>query len=818
MFYRLPALLTACLALSGVAHAAPPAPAQGIVAQIEIDGNRRIEDATVLSVMRLHAGSALDATVARSDVKAIYGTGFFNDVQLDLQDRDGKQVLVVHVDEKPAVADVRLEGNKKVDEEDIREVLDIRTFAVLNDADVKKNVEHIRDLYVEKGYFLVDVQTEVQVVGVDQVELVFHIEENRKVLVQRVDITGNENVPSSRIKRFMKTKEGGAVPWLTSRGTFKREDLDMDTETIRYVLLDEGFVDASVDAPKVYLSPDKRFIYVAIHVNEGPRYEVSGVDVVGDFVPEEGLTHAVATEVVNGALVMDIQEQQWREATGRKLRRGPARERAAAVKVGDTFKLTTLQAVVQNLTDLYGDKGYAFANVVPLPYPNPETKQVEIQFQVDKGDKVRLGRIEITGNDPTLDKVVRREILVNEGELYRGSLIRASRARLQRLGYFDKVDISTPRGDAPDELDLKVKVSEQPTGSFSAGLGYSNLERITLTGNISKNNFLGLGYTMSGAVNWSKLRRQWNASLFDPYFLDSRWTLKLDGYNITQKYQLDEFQRGATIAIGRYLDQRDDTRLTLEYTLENVGLTSLDPFKSHILGGDLYRNGLTSSLGVNLNVDKRNNRIQATKGFFASASVKLAGGFRTSPDTVVSVFGGDFNFVEAKGNLRFYQPLIPNRDWLVFRLNSTMGGIWTTDGSVLPYIHRFRAGGINSVRGYDWFSLGPSLRSPSTDDPAAGDSRLVVGGTETWINNLEIQSPIVKSAGIAGVVFFDAGNAFGDPWGQGHISPAGLRLAYGAGIRWQSPMGPLRFEYGIPINPVEGERKSVFDFSIGSFF
>jgi outer membrane protein insertion porin family len=349
------------------------------------------------------------------------------------------------------------------------------------------------------------------------------------------------------------------------------------------------------------------------------------------------------------------------------------------------------------------------------------------------------------------------------------------------------------------------------------------------TANVSKNNFLGRGYIMSAAANLSGVRQQGNLQLFDPYFLDSRWTLRVDGYSISRKFIEDEYQRGGTFAIGRYLDARDDVRLEGMYKIEDTGINSIDPFKARIFGGELYRNGLSSSAGLILNMDKRNNRINATKGVYSSLSGTLTGGWRLNDEQVISLFGGDFNYYEIKANVRTYYPLVES-EWLIFKYNGTLGHVGSTDGSIIPYIHRYRAGGINSVRGYDWYSLGPSVRSPGyrttaqsalvsgSDDPTAADERLVVGGTETWINNFEIEAPIVRQAGISTVIFFDAGNAFGDPWGNGSIDLLGLRTAYGFGVRWLSPMGPLRFEWGFPINPREDERRAVFDFSIGSLF
>ncbi len=816
-------VLLALVGAAGVARAEEPASAEGTVTKVVIEGNRRIEDATVLSSIGMRRGDELTPYKVRRDLKSVYSTGFFDDVQVEILPDEGGVSVVFEVTEKPAVRDVRVAGNKKIDEEDIREVIDIRAFSVLNDAEVKANLERIRDLYVEKGYYLVEIEPETTWVTEDQVELVFRILENRKVVVQRIELTGNENVPASKIKRFMQTKEGGIAPWLTGSGSFRRDYLDADSQLIRSVFLEEGFVDAEVLPPKVYLSPDKRYIFISFQIDEGVQYQIGSIDVDGDFVAEEGLTRDAVLEIVDGRSVYDVQEEQWREATDRRDPILDFPSRGPRIRPGETFKLSTLQMVMGAIQDFYSDQGYAQTNILPQTFTDPETRTVDITFVVDKGEKYRIGRINITGNDPTFDKVVRRELVIDEGDVYRGSRLKASRARLERLGYFDQINISTPPGDGPNVMDMNIQVSEQPTGSFSLGLGFSNLEQFVLTGNVSKNNFLGMGYIMSAAINWSSIRKQGNVSFFDPYFLDSRWTLRVNGYSISRQYQLDEYQRGGSVEIGRYLDARDDLRLALEYTIEDVGLTSLDAFRERMVGGELYRNGITSSVGLSFNIDKRNNRINATKGVYASLSTSLAGGLRLNEEEVLSLLGGEFNFVESKANIRFFQPLIPNSDMLVFRVNSTVGAIHSTDGRVIPFIHRYRAGGINSVRGFNWFSLGPSMRglpwtSSGADDPIRGDDEIIVGGTEIWVNNIEIESPIVKAAGISVVAFFDAGNAFGDPWGGGHIDPRGLRTSVGAGIRWRSPMGPLRFEYGVPLRPREGEKKSVFDFSIGSFF
>ncbi len=838
----LPALLLLLAPLAS-AWAEAPASAEGVVSSVVITGTRRVEDAAIRARIDLREGEQLNAWKVRRDIRSIYRSGLVDDVRVDVAPAaQGEGVVVAFIIvEKPAIRQVKVDGNKKIDEDDIREVIDIPAFAVLNDADVKVNVQRIRDLYIEKGYFLAEVDPVVSEVADHQVELTFDITENRKVLVSRIDISGNDSLADRKIRRFMATKQAGVAPWLTSSGTFLESDLENDVYVVRSVYLEEGYVDVAVDPPRVYLSPDKRHIHVNIHVEEGVRYRLGKVDVEGEWVPEEGLTPEAVQRLIDGDSLDEVERDSRRElgesvayyrgAVGYGGKGGAAARDALAP--GEWFKLTQLQAVMQDISDLYADQGYAFVNVVPLTETDPEREIVDITFDIQKGEKVTIGRINISGNDPTFDKVVRREVPINEGDWYSGRAIKEARARLERLGFFEEVRISTPRGDGENVLDMNMEVTEQPTGSFSAQAGFSNLENFVFGLNVSKNNFLGLGYVMSAAINISSRRQQGNLSFFDPYFLDSRWTLQVNAYALSRQWIEDEYQRGGSIAIGRYLDARDDVRLTLDYTIEDAGLNIIDSYKKRLLGGELYRSGLTSTMGLNFNVDKRNNRIMATRGYYSSLATELSGGFRTGEDEVLSLLGGQFNFWESRFNFRYFKPVIPGGEWVIFRYNLTLGYIKSTDGTVIPYIHRYRAGGINSVRGFDWYSLGPAIRGTGyrsgnsgylgsnfvgSDDPTMPEDRLVVGGTETWVNNIELEIPVVKAAGISTVVFFDAGNAFGDPWGNGHINPLDLRTSYGFGVRWFSPLGPLRFEWGFPVKPQEGERKAVFDFSIGSFF
>jgi outer membrane protein insertion porin family len=795
------------------------APAEGIVGEVIVRGTRWIEEAAVLARIGLRAGEPITREKIRRDLEAVYATGFFEDVRVLLEpQQDGTLRVVFAVVEKPAVTDVRIEGNKKIDDEDLNELIDVKSFGVLNEAKIRQTVETLRDKYVEKGFYLVEIEPQVKPVGEHRVEITFQITENRKVLVSRVEFTGNEHVPDRKIKKYMQTKEAGPLAFLGKGGTFDKDVLDADQQTVQLVFLEEGYVDAEVDPPQVYLTPDKRFIHVSFHVTEGEQYEIGDIDVAGDFVPEEGLTKEIALEIVGGRPVYDVEEEQWRKATGRRYLRRPLRGKGPTIETGDTYKQSTIAQVAQAVSQLWQDRGYAFVNVTPQPMPDPETRKVNLRFRVERGEKQRIGRIRISGNEQTFDKVIRRELVFNEGELYRGSLLDASKMQLMRLGFFENVQITTPKGEGPDTLDVDVHVTEQPTGSFSVGVGFGTAQGFAVNASIQRNNFLGLGFLVNAQVDWSQRQRTINLLFSDPYFLDSRFTATLSGFWIETRYQVPEYRRGASFAFGRYLDRRNDVQVQLKYSLVDVGLRSIDASRARLYGGELFRNGLTSTIGLSLIADKRNNRIFPTKGVYFTAAASLSGGFRTSPDKVFSLLGGDFNYAEINANFRFYQPLIPKSDWLIFRFNSTLGMLFSTDGNIIPYTARYGAGGMNSVRGFPMFSLGPTVRTTVSDDPTRGDQEVLIRGTQMWINNFEIESPIVKQAGVSAVVFFDAGNAFGDAYGHGGINPLKLRTSAGFGIRWRSPIGPLRFELGFPLSPREDERKSLFDFSIGSFF
>ncbi len=755
------------------------------IVSVTIQGNLKTEPDAILNVIRSVEGTTWSISRIRRDIKAIYALGFFRDIQLDVVPRGDGLALTFIVVEKPSIRSVILDGYKKVGKDDIQEILTVRLYTILNEAQVREDVVNIKNLYADQGYYLAEVTPEIVAVNENQVDVVFHIEENDKVLVRRIYFVGAEKVNPKEFRRFLETKEAGFLSFMTSSGTFNQSLMETDAEIIAAYYNEKGYIRATVEAPRAFITPDRKGIEVTFKIHEGERYKLGAIRVAGDLVEDEQ------------TLLSLLKANE-----------------------GDYFATSVLREDVQALTDFYSDRGYAFADIQALPDIHDDTKTVDMTYQIRKQGRYYLDRFRITGNTVTWDKTIRREVPIFEGQLYQGSSFKEARRRLERLGYFEEVRISTPRAADDSSLNLDVEVSEKPTGTFNIGAGFSSFENFIFNANISKQNFLGLGYVIGASAQLSALRQQYNLSFFDPYLADTRWTLRVDGYNIEQNYQFSEYRRGLSVGLGHYVSRNDDARFSLKYTLENVGLRYLDPALERLYNGELTRGGTLSSLEGTLTIDRRNNRITPTSGFLLSFSSELAGGYRINENEVLSFFGGDFNFHRHQFNFRTYVPLYKKiEDLAVFRINTSLGAISGLDGRIIPIIHRYRAGGINSVRGYDQLSLGPALRVAVNDEPSRKDTRWVIGGHQILTANIEIEFAILRSAGIRGVIFYDLGNAFDlfnvDPLALTDTYP---RMSTGAGIRWFSPMGPLRFEWGFPLTPREGDRRQVFEFTIGSFF
>jgi outer membrane protein insertion porin family len=482
------------------------------------------------------------------------------------------------------------------------------------------------------------------------------------------------------------------------------------------------------------------------------------------------------------------------------------------LKSGDIFNRSVFRNDIFTLTDFYGDKGYAFANISPMTRINQANKTVDVTYNVEKGQKVYIDRITIAGNNTTRDKVARRELRLVEGDLYSGTGLKVSKQRLNNLGFFEEVNIATAKGTADNKLNVNVDVKEKATGTFTIGAGYSSMDGVIGQGSVQESNFLGLGLKANASAAVGGKSQTYNFGLTDPYFLDSKWTVGGDVYRAERDY-IDFTRRvtGGDVKAGyplsdvlstfwiyRYEQKEIFDESSAYLTLKNQGLTT-------------DQSGITSAITASLSRNTTDYRLDPSSGTVSSLSVEFAG------------LGGDTRFVRYQGETAVFYPV----KWgSVFSLHGEMGYLQRI-GQDISIDEKYYLGGINTLRGYDARSVCPTktvltpigtVFDESTGQAVQGysDTRVYLGGNKEVVFNAELTVPLLKDVGLKGVGFFDAGNAYGE--GE-HLFTRFL-TSYGGGIRWLSPIGPLRLEYGIPLNPREGIDNSggKLEFSIGGFF
>ncbi len=763
-----------------------PAAEGDVVDVVQVSGNQRVEQESVLNQVMTEAGKPLNLRTVSEDIKRIHRLGYFDDIRVDATRAEGKVVVTYIVAEKPAISRVEYEGNDELSLEDIEEVVNLKTNQVLNVADVKANAEKIRELYAEKGFYLAEVDYEMTVdrTTPGAVIVTFQIREYAKVEVKKITFLGNAAIGDQELKNIMATREGDWSAMLTSFGTFKEEQFEADLQRITAYYYDKGYVEVSVSRPVIRLSRDKRYIFVTIRIEEGPQFDTGAVDLQGDFiVPKDELRDLVELEP------------------------------------DETFSYGTARADAERIRDLYMDAGYAYVNVNPLMRPRASgEKIVDVTYDIQKGNKVYFGRIDIVGNDKTRDKVIRRELEIEEGDLFSNTKVQVSQSRVSRLGFFEKVNITTQRGDRSDIINARVEVQERPTGTFQVGAGLSSLESFIVNAQVSQNNFLGRGQSLSFNLQMSRIRTFFNAQFAEPYLFDTKLQFSIDLYNFDFVFQdFGRRTRGGSLSFGYPLTNELNVNMT--YKLEDVELRPGGREQRQTQQvGNLFRGGITSSARLGLSFDNRDDRLFPTKGQFHSARVELADDRFTRSQN---------EFVKYDADTRWYFPLIWN---FVLRLNGEIGYVQSVDPhKPVPLFERYFVGGPTTVRGFERFSLGPS-RDVAADpnDPGSILDDFQIGGNKRLILTAEIEFPILTSVGIRGVVFADAGNAFdtGEPIAlkldlftdDALEYRDALRTSVGFGFRWFSPIGPLRFEWGIPLARLRNEEPIVFDFSLGSPF
>jgi outer membrane protein insertion porin family len=624
-------------------------------------------------------------------------------------------------------------------------------------------MEKIHQAYAKKGYYLARVSYHIETTEAGEAKLVFDVQENQGVIVRRVEVMGNKVFKDSDLRSVIKTKSKGPFAFVTGSGKYNEDQLKQDAMMLTFHYLNHGYLKVKVLSPKVSISKDKRYIFVTFQISEGKQYKISKVTMSGDVLTtKEELLSLLKT------------------------------------KTGNVYSQRYLEEDMQLLSDRYGDEGFAYANIVPQTVPNDETLTADINLAIEKGKRITIERINITGNTTTRDKVIRREIRIKENDRYSERLLRESRTRLMQLGYFEEVNFATPRGSRDDTMVINVSVKEKPTGSFNIGVGFSSLEQFIFNASVSKENFFGYGISGTVSAELSKKRQMFFLSARDPYFLDTEWMLGGEVYR--SAYQYIDFRRvamGGDLSLGhRFFD---DYSADLGYQIENVSLSNFS-----FAVPQLFRDnasGLTSAMNLSLSRDTRDNRIVPRAGTYAVFTNELSG----------TVLGGDNDFYRTNFRFMAYEPLFKKK--LVFKQFGRIGYIRSLNDHAVPLFERFFVGGPYSLRGFYPNSVGPRLRIPQS--PSGSEDEFVYGGDKLLLLIGELEWWLYEPAGISLVAFLDAGNAFAE---QENYSITNIRADYGFGMRWNSPMGPMRFEWGIPIHRRPNENSVVFNFTIGNMF
>ena len=751
-------LCLACLCAALLAIGAGTVAADGFrVVAIEVRGASRAAPDAIRKVMGTQVGQELDLEKVRQDVKAIYRMGYFRDVTFDTEEVPGGYRLTVIVVERPIVIGVQIEGNKDVETTDLRAAVTVKERSLFQEEKVKESINKMIDVCKNKGFIDASVAASVAEDSEGALRVTFRVAEGQKLKIERIVVTGNQFHPTKAIRKVMDTSEKGLLSFITDSGTFKKDVIENDVRKIEALYQNNGFLDSKISEPIV--GRGKKGLIVTIRIFEGRQYRVGEVR----FSGESGIPEGTLRKTV-------------------KLNRG------------DLFNRETLLSDLLALTTLVNDEGYAQALVSPGVEKRKEYPVADVTYRFERGTKFRFGKVEISGNTKTQDRVVRRALDVSDGRTYSATGLKTSKENLTRTSYFKDVKVSTAPSAVPGEMDAKIEVQEGPTGTLSGGLGYSSLDKIFGVVQLSENNLFGRGWKVSLNSQFGARRTTYSIDFRDPHFLDSDFGLLLSAYNTRILYT--DFERKATggkAGLGYNFTRFVNASLSLR--ADTTRILQVRPVSSQVLLDEFARGRQsTRSLAFSLNRNTTDKLIDPSRGTVQSGSVEYAGG----------PFGGDSQFFKYFLNAKAFYPVTATT---VFSWNALWAHVVpTVGGEEIPIFERFFLGGPYSIRGF-------RSRELTARDPNTGEA---IGGNKELIGNLEYLFPLVSEIAFKGVFFFDVGNT----WEQGKWPWDGrqLRYAYGTGVRWYSPMGPLRFEVGWNLNPGPGEEKRVMEFTIGTAF
>jgi outer membrane protein insertion porin family len=763
------------LILSTPAMAAAPF----VVKDIRVEGLQRVEPGTVFSYLPVKVGETFNDDKGAETIRALFNTGFFKDVRVEVE----HGVLVVLVEERPTISRIEYTGMKEFDKDAIAKslrVVGVGEARYFDKALIDKAEQELKRQYISKGFYDSEIVTTITPGERNRVSVVFNIEEGEVSKISKINIIGNKDFSESMLFDEMLLSEGNWVSWYTKNNLYSKQKLTADLESLRSFYLNRGYLEFAIDSTQVSISPDKKGVYITINIREGEKYTVRDIRLAGELLGKEDEFKSLIP-----------------------------------IKKGEVYSSAKLNEGTKAIADILGTYGYAFASINPQPEIRRNEKEVDLTLVVDPGKRAYVRKINVVGNSKTRDTVIRREMRQLESSWYDADKLKLSKDRINRLGYFTEVDLSTQ--DIPgsnDQVDVNVRVVEKPTGSFTLGAGFSSTEKLVLSAGINQENAFGTGTNIGFNFNTGKLNRTFVLSQFDPYFTDDGISRYSDVYYRTQRplmYLGDSeytiVTAGTSLRFG--VPYSETGRIFFGMGFERLQITTSDNTpQSYIDYVQQFNPRGTTATTYNLPLtvgwaqDRRDSALIPTKGTFQQANFEL------SPPVL------DLQYYRAYYQHQLFYPLTRSQ---ILSFNGELGYGRSYGDKPFPITKNYYVGGIGSVRGYSPGTLGPQSEYYITD--TAGNKTLVkqsLGGSSKLIANIEYTFP-VPGAGtdktLRFFTFFDVGNVY-----NGNIQLSELRYSYGVGISWISPLGPLKFSYGKPISPKPEDRIQNLQFQIGTAF
>lgn len=740
----------------GLGIAARDARAQTI-SDVRVEGNERIEAETVRSYLPIGPGDAFDARAINRSLKTLFATGLFADVTI----RRENETLVVRVLENPIINRVAFEGNQKLEDDALSAEIQLRPRVVYTRPRVQADVQRLIEIYRLSGRFAAKVEPKVIQLPQNRVDLVFEIDEGPVTGIRRISFVGNKRFSDSALRDEIQTRESAWYRFFTSDDTYDPDRLTFDRELLRRFYLGNGYADFRVISAVAELSRDRSDFFVTFSIEEGERYRFGGIDVESRLRDLDPAT-----------LSSDVQ-----------------------VEEGEWYDADLVENTIQRLTDSVGSQGYAFVDIRPRVRRDREARTIDVIFQIEEGPRVYVDRIDIVGNVRTLDEVIRREFQLVEGDAFNSARIRRSQQRIRNLGFFDKVDIQTAEGDAPDRSVLTVEVSEVSTGELSFGAGLSSLDGVLGDISIRERNLLGRGQDLSLSLTLSARRQEIDLSFTEPYFLARNVSAGFDLFRKTVDLQDESsFQRdtlGFTLRSGYPLADR--LRHSVFYTLRLDEVSDVDADASRFIK-EQEGETTTSAVGHQISYDLRDSRIDPTEGYFVRFGQEVAG------------LGGNVSYLKHTLNYGYFYPVAEG--WVLTGLART--GHIVGLGDDVRITDRFFLGG-STLRGFEPGGVGPR-------DAVTNDS---LGGNLFYSATGELGFPIElsKEFDLRGAFFTDIGSLATIDDDGAEIQDVGSpRVSVGIGFSYRSPLGPIRVDFSQAVVKEDFDEEESFRFSFGTRF